>query len=56
MPDVMTRLFTLAIQFNLHNRCFDGDQNTATMADLLEDLKTQLNKGFNFTKDQRVRY
>ncbi|KAK0435373.1 hypothetical protein EV421DRAFT_1740244 [Armillaria borealis] len=53
MPDVVTWLFALAVQFNLHNLRFEGDQNTQTMADLLEDLKTQLNKGFDFTKDQR---
>ncbi|KAK0462779.1 hypothetical protein IW261DRAFT_1576190 [Armillaria novae-zelandiae] len=58
MPDVMTCLFTLVIQFSLHNRCFEGDGNAATMAELLEDLKMQLNKCFDFTKDQRdnIRY
>ncbi|KAK0229593.1 hypothetical protein EDD85DRAFT_957371 [Armillaria nabsnona] len=52
-PDVVTHLLALAVHFNLHNQHLEGDQNTQTMADLLEDLKTQLNKGFNFTKGQR---
>ncbi len=54
MPDTLTRLFSLAVQFNLHNARFEGDQNAETMSSLLEDLKSQLVKGFDFTKVQKV--
>ncbi|KAK0444178.1 hypothetical protein EV421DRAFT_1945490 [Armillaria borealis] len=53
MPDALTRLFSLAVQFNLHNACFEGDQNAETMSSLLDDLKSQLVKGFDFTKVQK---
>ncbi|KAK0471276.1 hypothetical protein IW261DRAFT_1425262 [Armillaria novae-zelandiae] len=53
LPDMLTHLFSLTVQFNLHNKCFEGDQNAETMAGLLQDLKSQLVKGFDFTKAQK---